>query len=105
MIEYNRRKKRKERKILFMVCPKCGSTNVNVQAVGNVKSRGGVGSQRAWLLYWLCFGWAIDLMLYCCIIGFFGFTIHHYLKKRAYRTKTDVETYALCQECGHKYKV
>lgn len=80
-----------------MKCLKCGSENVNVQAISNVKSHGGT---IPWW-YWLCFVWVVDVMLYCCLIGFFGINIHHIFKK----TKTKIESYAVCQECGHKWRM
>lgn len=80
-----------------MICPKCGSENVNVQTASNVKSRG--GTTPFW--YWITGACLLDLALYCCIIGFFGVNIHHIFHK----TTTKVETYAVCQTCGHKWKI
>ena len=42
-----------------------------------------------------------DLAFYCFIIGFFGVNINHSFHK----TTTKVETYAVCQTCGHKWKI
>ena len=91
-----------------MVCPKCGSTNVNVQVVSNVKSRGGVHSWKKrfifLLVYWCCMLWCVDMFLF-----FLGFPIHRILKHRILKyenkTETEMESYAICQDCGHKYKV
>ena len=85
-----------------MICSKCNSSQVNIETASNVKSRG--GSIPMW--YWLSIICPIiDVCAYCCIIGFFGFTIHHFLKRNAKKTKTTVETYAVCQSCGHTWRV
>lgn len=84
-----------------MKCQKCGCGNVNVQVMSNVNSRGGTIP----LWYWWSFAWIIDMCLYCCVIGFFGLTIRHFLKRSAKKTKTSAETYAICQDCGYKWKV
>jgi hypothetical protein len=70
---------------------------VSAQAVSDVHSQG--GTIPFW--YWWSFAWVIDLLLYCCIIGFFGVNIHHHFKK----TKTKVKNYAICQDCGHMWKL
>lgn len=80
-----------------MECKKCNGTNVVVQTVGNVSSKGGT---TPWW-YWLCCVWMIDFVLYCCLIGFLGINIHKSFKK----TKTKVQAYAVCQDCGHKWKI
>ena len=42
-----------------------------------------------------------DLALYCFIIGFLGINIKHIFRK----TTTRIKTYAVCQTCGHKWKI
>ena len=79
-----------------MICKKCKSSNVNVQIFNNTKSNG--GHIPFW--YWISFAWVIDLMLYCCVIGFFGINIHHNFKK----TKTKAESRCVCQDCGYVWK-
>ena len=79
-----------------MTCEKCKSTNVKVETVSDVKSRGGTIP----LWYWLC-GWMVDAILCCCIIGFFGVNIIHTFKK----TKTKVRTFAVCQDCGKTWEI
>ena len=78
-----------------MQCPKCGSNNVNVQAVSIVKNK------HHGIIYWCCFGWLIDLMLWIfltlprLIVAIF----------RPKGVKTKVKSYAICQNCGNKWKV
>ena len=77
-----------------MKCKKCGSENVNVQAIGVVKSK------HYGIFYW-CIGWFIDLMLWIfltmprLIVAIF----------RPKKVKTKIKSYAVCQECGHKWKI
>ena len=78
-----------------MKCPKCGSENVNVQAVSIVKNK------HHGLVYWLCFGCLIDIFLWICL------TVPRLIVAifRPKGVKTKVKSYAVCQNCGHKWKV
>ena len=77
-----------------MKCKKCGSENVNVQVVGVVKRN------HHGIFYW-CIGWFIDLMLWIfltmprLIVAIF----------KPKKVKTKIKSYAVCQECGHKWKI
>lgn len=72
-----------------MKCKKCNSENVKVAAVSNVKSKGGATP----LWYWFGFVCLFDIFL----LG----AIHRSFK----HTKTKVKTIAVCQDCGHSWKV
>lgn len=77
-----------------MNCPKCGTNNVNVQAVSIVKNK------THGVAYW-CGGWLIDLIVWiCAFIPRLIFAIF-----RPKKVKTKVKSYAVCQSCGHKWKV
>lgn len=76
-----------------MKCNKCESENVKVETVSNVKSMGG----QVPLWYWFGFVWMIDI----CCLGL----IYRGLKRAGKKTKTNVETYAVCQNCGHRWKL
>ncbi|WP_069987194.1 hypothetical protein [Massilioclostridium coli] len=70
-----------------MTCPKCNSENVQVQAVSEMKSRG-------------CFTVLLYIILLCIpIIGWIA--LFMLLKGR----KSKTVQYAVCQNCGHKWKV
>ena len=77
-----------------MKCKKCGSENVNVQAIGVVKNK------HHGIFYW-CIGWLVDLMLWIfltmprLIVAIF----------RPKKVKTKIKSYAVCQDCGHKWKI
>lgn len=67
-----------------MVCPKCHSSNVNVQAVSEVKKRG-------------CFGTALWLLLAVCTCGLI--LLIPLLRGK----KTETKQYAVCQNCGNRW--
>ena len=69
-----------------MECPKCGSTNVSVQAVAEHKKRG-------------CFMSAFWVVLAIFTLGMVIWI--PLLTKKGSKTKT----YAVCQKCGHRWKV
>ncbi len=78
-----------------MSCPRCGSRNTNVQAVSITKTK------HHGLIYWLFFGWLIDLMLW-----FFLFVPRLLVALfRSRRITTKVKSYAVCQSCGHHWRV
>ena len=78
-----------------LVCPNCGSNDVQIQAVAVQKKK------HHGLIYWLCFGWFIDMLLWIfltlprLIIAIF----------KPKRTKTVIQSNAVCQSCGKTWKV
>lgn len=67
-----------------MVCPKCGSNNMQVQAVAEMKKRG-------------CLTILLYIILICIpVIGWIGL----FFLLRGRKSKT--VTYAVCQKCGYK---
>lgn len=73
-----------------MICPKCGSENVTVQAVTNVKTK-----RRG------CIGWCLWILLACCTLG--SILIIPLLTNSKTKSKTHSE--AVCQNCGNRWKV
>ncbi|OGO11458.1 MAG: hypothetical protein A2Y53_00125 [Chloroflexi bacterium RBG_16_47_49] len=73
-----------------MKCPKCGSEKVVTQIVTKVdlKHRG-------------CIGWCIWIALSICT---FGLILIIPLLTNS-KVKTNTVTKAVCQECGHSWKV
>ena len=69
-----------------MVCKKCGSHNVTVQAVAEQKKRGCLGA-CCWLLLAVC---TCGLILLIPL-----------LTRKGSKTKQ----YAVCQDCGNKWRV
>ncbi len=69
-----------------MVCPRCHSTNVSVQAVAEQKKRGCLMS-IVWIILAVC---TLGLIILIPLLMHKG-------------SKTN--TYAVCQSCGHQWKV
>lgn len=84
-----------------MTCPKCGSENVNIQAVSITKSKGKHG-----FVWWLCVGW---WLWFFKLIGWMLFgllmLIPKLFSKNKTKIKTTVKSMAICQNCGHKWNV
>ena len=78
-----------------MKCPKCGGENVTVQAVTITKTK------KHGLAYWLCFIWVFDFLVW--IFFFLPRLILQLFGKTKVTSKTHSE--AVCQECGHRWKV
>ena len=82
-----------------MNCPKCGSSNVNVQMVSESKLK----TKHHGILYWICCVWIFDLLLWIfltiprLIVAIFGG------KKQKLVTKH--RSVAVCQSCGNNWKV
>ncbi len=77
-----------------MVCPKCGSENVNVQ-VEQVSSK--TKGKNMGCLYRI--GRACLIVFTCGIWLLVG------KRKETQKTKVKNDTVAICQNCGHKWKV
>ena len=79
-----------------MKCPKCGSENVNIQAVSIVKNK------HNGCLWWLCVGWWwlpikwLVFTLPALIVKIFG---------KGKGVKTQIKQMAVCQSCGNSWKV
>lgn len=80
-----------------MTCPRCGSGNVFVQAVTEVKEK----RKKGWL-YWLFIGWWWE------IIAWVFFTLPKLLItcfSKKTKTVTRTHTEAVCQSCGRRWRV
>ena len=69
-----------------MICPKCKHENVSIQTVSEAKSAG-------------CLTILLYIILACTVLGLL-IVIPLLLRK-----KTKTVTYAICQDCGHRWKV
>lgn len=77
-----------------MMCPKCKSENVNVsteQVAGKTKTN---NTGCLWSMGRLC-------MIICT----FGLWLVIGKKKETGKTKFRSQTVAICQDCGHKWKI
>lgn len=79
-----------------MICPKCGSENVNVQAVAHVSNKG------KGCLYWVFIGWWLEIILWLFL------TIPMLFAKLfggKGGVKTKVKSHAVCQNCGYQWEI
>jgi len=82
-----------------MICPKCGSENVSIQAVTESK----LVDKHHGLIWWIFVGWWwlffkwMFLTIPALLFKIFGH------KKQKIKSKTHNE--AVCQNCGHRWKV
>lgn len=81
-----------------MVCPKCKSQNVNVQAVSETQLK----RKHHGIIWWLCIGWWwvpiwwLFFTLPALIVAIF--------RPRKYKTKTVHKSMCVCQDCGHAWE-
>ena len=69
-----------------MMCPKCKSENVQVQTVSESRKTG-------------CLTIILYILLACTILGIL------ILIPLMLRRKTETVTYAVCQNCGYRWKI
>lgn len=80
-----------------MVCSKCGSANVSVQGVTQIREK-----RKKGLLYWVFIGWWWELFAWIFLtIPKLLFAI--FSKKTKIVSKTHTE--AVCQNCGNRWRV
>lgn len=81
-----------------MVCPKCGSENVNVQMVSETKLK----TKHHSIVWWLLVGW------WWLPIWWLGFTLFALILKlfrpARYKMKTTHKSMWVCQSCGHHWE-
>lgn len=93
-----------------MECPKCGSNNVIVQREQTATIGAGTNKvvvedpkKSKGCLWWITIGWWWRLICFCCKPFFLG------RKKKSglniHANKTFSKTVAVCQDCGHSWKV
>ncbi len=80
-----------------MQCPKCGSTNVNVQMVSESQLK----NKHKSILYWIFIGWWWRPILWVCLTipMLLGSLFGH--KKQKLVTKH--KSMAVCQNCGNSW--
>lgn len=78
-----------------MVCKKCGSKDVTIQVVSQTKRK------RKGLPYWLFIGWWLEMFMWVFLT--LPWLIIKIFKPKKYKGK--VTSMAVCQNCGHRWKV
>ena len=80
-----------------MICPKCGSENVTLNLINEVKEKPEHG-----VLWWIFIGWWWRILWFI----FFGWWYMIYRAVKGSKKTVNVQkTITLCQNCGHKWKV
>lgn len=86
-----------------MVCPKCGSSNVNVQIVNEQK----IVKNKHSVLYWVFIGWWFNPIVW--FIKWFFFTLPAIIFKlfgiggKKKQIKNIQKSVCVCQDCGHHW--
>ena len=78
-----------------MKCVKCGSENVNVQAVSEIKNK------HKGIIYWLFIGWWLEIFMWIFLT--LPWLIVKIFSPKKYKSK--VTNQAVCQSCGYSWKV
>lgn len=81
-----------------MICPKCGSENVNVQMVSETQLKQKHHGIFWWVFigwWWLFFKW-VFLTIPALIVKIFA--------PKKYKTKTVHKSMCVCQSCGHHWQ-
>lgn len=82
-------------------CPKCGSTNVNVQIVNKVILK----NKHHGIAWWIFIGWWFVPCMWLIftvpkiLIKLFG------LGHKRYKTVNKEQTKAVCQNCGYSWEI
>lgn len=101
-----------------IVCPKCGSNNIELQVQQETtksvtKTKSKYKEKGHGILWWLCVGWwwwMIDLFLW--LFMFIPRVLLRIGRKKKYsgksksttKNKITYETICLCHDCGHNWK-
>lgn len=82
-----------------MVCPKCGSENVNVQIVQQTK----LVEKHHSFFWWICVGWLWVPIKW--VLFFVPALIVKIFAPRKNKLKQRTRSICVCQNCGHHWKV
>ncbi len=82
-----------------MICPKCKSTNVNIQMVSDTFSK----RQHHSLGYWILIGWWLEILLWI-FLTLPRLLLFIFLPKNK-KTVTIQHKMAICQLCGHSWEI
>ena len=77
-----------------MVCKKCNSNNVAIQAVSVSKRK------RKGILYWLFIGWWLEIFMWLFLT--LPWLIIKIFKPKKHKDK--ITSMAVCQSCGYSWK-
>lgn len=82
-----------------MVCPKCNSNNVSIQAVNEIKLK----NKHHGIIWWLCIGWWwIPTKWICFFVPALFIKLFGLDSKRQKAVNKTVKK-AVCQNCGNMF--
>lgn len=82
-----------------MTCPKCNSTNVNVNVINEVKLK----NQHHGIIWWICVGWWwIPIKWICLTLPALLAKIFIPKKQKAINIQ---KTMCVCQDCGNSWQI
>lgn len=82
-----------------MQCPKCGSTNVNVQMVTESELK----TKHKSIWYWIFIGWWWRPLLWLCLT--IPMLLGKLFGRKDKKIVTKHKSMAVCQNCGNSWKV
>jgi Zn finger protein HypA/HybF involved in hydrogenase expression len=82
-----------------MTCPKCNSSNVNVNVINEVKLK----NQHHGIIWWICVGWWwIPIKWICLTLPALLAKIFIPKKQKAINIQ---KTMCVCQDCGNSWQI
>lgn len=82
-----------------MKCRKCGSENVRIDVINEQELK---TKKHGWM-YWLLFGWLIDLMLWLFLT--LPRLVYMLFRPKRYKMTNKQKSVAICQDCGHRQEL
>jgi len=85
-----------------MLCPNCNSSNIKVEMVTETtirRKRKGV----IWWVYFITIGWIVEVFLWLFLT--LPRLIFALFKPKKYKVNTKSKKIAICQNCGHSWKI
>jgi hypothetical protein len=81
-----------------LICPKCKSTDITVQAIADTHTK---NHSVFWWIYFLLIGWVVEVLMWLfATLPMLLIRIFHHRG-----VETTVQKVAICQQCGHQWKV
>lgn len=82
-----------------MECPKCGSTNVNIQMVSESQLK----NKHKSIWYWIFIGWWWRPLLWICLT--LPMLLGKLFGRKDKKIVTQHKSMAVCQNCGNNWQV
>ncbi len=82
-----------------MKCPKCSSTHVIIQLLTDTQ----ISTKKKSFLYWTTIGWFIEPLLWIFLT--IPKLLFELLSPRKLKVKSTQHKSAVCQNCGHSWKI